>query len=142
MLDVASHLTWYPHSNHKFKEKNIKFYSYKEIWHHQHFKIISFVATAFTLNIVLFTRFVNAVYPSDDDDVITSPYNSVLAMNKLTEFADCVMPVENNSLIRMVKACNKYSESTTNKQPNDDKSKKPFDAMNDIVANLLLNLTR
>ena len=40
-------------------------------------------------------RFSTAVYPSVDDDVITSPYNSVLAMNQLTEAADCVLPIEN-----------------------------------------------
>ena len=40
-------------------------------------------------------RFVTAVFPSDDDDVITSPYNSVLAMKQLAEHADCVLPVEN-----------------------------------------------
>ena len=45
-------------------------------------------------------RFVTCVYPSTDgDDVITSPYNSVLAMNCLTEFADCVLPVENQALM-------------------------------------------
>jgi tubulin epsilon len=43
----------------------------------------------------LFFRFVTSVYPSVDDDVITSPYNSVLAMRELTEHADCVLPVEN-----------------------------------------------
>ena len=40
-------------------------------------------------------RFVTAVYPSAEDDVITSPYNSVLAMHQLTDCADCVLPVEN-----------------------------------------------
>lgn len=40
-------------------------------------------------------RIVTAVYPSADDDVITSPYNSVLAMRELTEHAHCVLPVEN-----------------------------------------------
>lgn len=40
-------------------------------------------------------RFVTAVFPSDDDDVITSPYNSVLAMRQLADHADCVLPVEN-----------------------------------------------
>lgn len=44
---------------------------------------------------ISFYRFVTAVYPSADDDVITSPYNSVLAMNELTNNADCVLPVEN-----------------------------------------------
>ena len=43
-------------------------------------------------------RFVTAVYPSAEDDVITSPYNSVLAMRELTEKADCVLPVENQVL--------------------------------------------
>jgi len=49
-------------------------------------------------------RFVCAVYPSADDDVITSPYNSVLATYKLTEMADCVLPINNQSLINI---CNK-----------------------------------
>ena len=40
-------------------------------------------------------RFNTTVYPSSDDDVITSPYNSVLAMHQLTDGADCVMPIEN-----------------------------------------------
>lgn len=47
-------------------------------------------------------RFVTAVYPSADDDVITSPYNSVLAMGQLQEFADCVLPVENQALADIV----------------------------------------
>uniref|UniRef100_A0A1I8FPI7 Tubulin domain-containing protein n=1 Tax=Macrostomum lignano TaxID=282301 RepID=A0A1I8FPI7_9PLAT len=36
-----------------------------------------------------YPKFVTAVYPSEDDDVITSPYNSVLAMRCLTDYADC-----------------------------------------------------
>lgn len=40
-------------------------------------------------------RIVTSIYPSAEDDVITSPYNSVLAMSALTEHADCVLPVEN-----------------------------------------------
>ena len=43
---------------------------------------------------------VTSVYPSGDDDVITSPYNTVLAMNQLTEHADSVIPVDNASLER------------------------------------------
>lgn len=48
-------------------------------------------------------RFTTAVFPSQDDDVITSPYNSVLAINELREHADCVLPIENQSLIDLVK---------------------------------------
>lgn len=40
-------------------------------------------------------RIVTSIYPSVEDDVVTSPYNSVLAMRELTEHADCVLPVEN-----------------------------------------------
>eukprot|EP00002_Diphylleia_rotans_P019092 TRINITY_DN3697_c0_g1_i3.p2 TRINITY_DN3697_c0_g1~~TRINITY_DN3697_c0_g1_i3.p2 ORF type:complete len:218 (+),score=43.73 TRINITY_DN3697_c0_g1_i3:62-715(+) len=40
-------------------------------------------------------RFTTAVFPSADDDVITSPYNSILALSKLIEHSDCVLPVEN-----------------------------------------------
>ena len=40
-------------------------------------------------------RFVTAVYPSGEDGVITSPYNSMLAMRELSEHADCVLPIDN-----------------------------------------------
>ena len=51
-------------------------------------------------------KFVTAIYPSEDDDVVTSPYNSVLAMRQLTEFADCVLPVENQALHDIVSKIN------------------------------------
>jgi tubulin epsilon len=47
-------------------------------------------------------RFVVAVYPSADDDVITSPYNAVLAQRQLTDHADCVIPIDNQSLVNIV----------------------------------------
>ncbi|EDO46346.1 predicted protein [Nematostella vectensis] len=109
-------------------------------------------------------RFTTAVYPSADDDVITSPYNSVLAMHQLTEHADCVLPIENQALVDI---CNKVSSSLPPSRPGKrvmatDSSHshvksnsaitsgeggitkgadKPFDAMNNIVANLILNMT-
>lgn len=108
-------------------------------------------------------RFTTAVYPSADDDVITSPYNSVLAMHQLTEHADCVLPIENQALVDI---CNKVSSalppSKTGKKvyPSSSQSRvkassavtsgdggvakgpeKPFDNMNNIAANLILNLT-
>ncbi|XP_070209255.1 tubulin epsilon chain-like [Littorina saxatilis] len=109
-------------------------------------------------------RFVTSVYPSAEDDVITSPYNSVLAMRELTEHADCVLPVENQALAEIV---NKISQaipsSKTGKRTygtnlgsevkhgtaistgdggmSKVKDERPFDTMNNIVANLLLNLT-
>jgi Tubulin/FtsZ family, GTPase domain len=38
---------------------------------------------------------------AQDDDVVTSPYNAVLALHKLTEHADCVLPVDNQSLLEI-----------------------------------------
>jgi tubulin epsilon len=122
-------------------------------------------------------RFVVAVYPSADDDVITSPYNCVLAMKQLTDHADCVMPIDNQSLINIVNrvetACHHSSSSgsstvstsatfatslrkadpskiiqqsstiisSSNTTSQEKKCERPFDSMNNIVANMLLNLT-
>lgn len=47
-------------------------------------------------------RFSTVVFPSEDDDVITSPYNSVLALEELTDHAECVLPVDNASLSSIV----------------------------------------
>ena len=55
-------------------------------------------------------RFVTAVFPSVDDDVVTSPYNSILALNKLTEHAHCVLPVENQALSEICGRINKGGE--------------------------------
>ncbi|XP_030261379.1 tubulin epsilon chain isoform X1 [Sparus aurata] len=98
-------------------------------------------------------RIVTSIYPSAEDDVITSPYNSVLAMSALTEHADCVLPVENQSLVDIVNKINRMSHSgklgsviktdstVISGQGGVSGAEKPFDAMNNIVANLLLNIT-
>ncbi|KAM9840486.1 tubulin epsilon chain [Aulostomus maculatus] len=98
-------------------------------------------------------RIVTSVYPSVEDDVIISPYNSVLAMRQLTEHADCVLPVENQSLIEIVNKITRMSDrgrlgagtkrdcTITSWQGGLRGPEKPFDAMNNIVANLLLSLT-
>lgn len=64
------------------------------------FFYISHVCFRSVLMIVLLVytctcSFVTALFPSADDDVITSPYNTVLALRHLTEHADCVLPIEN-----------------------------------------------
>lgn len=46
-------------------------------------------------------RFSAPVFPSEDDHVVTSPYNALLAANELIEHADCVLPVENQALIHI-----------------------------------------
>ncbi len=53
-------------------------------------------------------RFTTAVFPSEDDDVITSPYNSVLAINELVQHSSCVLPIENQALMDM---CSKITKT-------------------------------
>jgi tubulin epsilon len=43
-------------------------------------------------------RFSAPVFPSEDDHVVTSPYNAALAATCLVESASCVLPVENQAL--------------------------------------------
>ena len=80
-------------------------------------------------------RFSVPVFPSAEDDVITSPYNSVLALRMLTENADCVLPFDNEALIDITKLIASSAKQDSKKK------EKAFDRMNDIIANLLLNLT-
>jgi tubulin epsilon len=47
-------------------------------------------------------RFSASVFPSQNDDVITSPYNSVLALFELMKHADCTLPIDNQALINIV----------------------------------------
>jgi tubulin epsilon len=47
-------------------------------------------------------RFTVSLFPSEDDDVVTSPYNSMLSLAKLVEHADAVLPIENQALYDMV----------------------------------------
>ena len=43
-------------------------------------------------------RFAVSIFPSADDDVVTSPYNSILAADALAEHADVVLPMDNGAL--------------------------------------------
>ncbi|KAJ3343384.1 hypothetical protein HDU93_008749 [Gonapodya sp. JEL0774] len=95
------------------------------------------------------SKFSTVVWPSADDDVVTSPYNSMLALSKLTNCADCILPVENQALIDI---CARIDDRSTERRRGTSladspvegllKKSKPFDTMNNIVANLLINVTR
>ncbi|KAK9531185.1 hypothetical protein VZT92_010627 [Zoarces viviparus] len=100
------------------------------------------------------SRIVSSIYPSAaEDDVVTSPYNSILAMSELTEHADCVLPIENQSLVDIVSKIRQMSHggrpgsaikrdsAVISWEGGLSGAEKPFDAMNNIVANLLLNIT-
>lgn len=112
-------------------------------------------------------KFTVSVFPSKDDDVITSPYNSILSLNQLINNADCVLPIDNQALIDIcnkvdsetkktdskiyktknildVNAINSKGKQTNNNLNiaiNDKSEKKPYDKMNSIIAHLLCNLT-
>ena len=62
-------------------------------------------------------RFVSAVFPSANDDVVTSPYNALLATHQLIEFADAVLPVENEALIGFVTRCAFFSPFFSHASP-------------------------
>jgi tubulin epsilon len=112
----------------------------------------SFIVKTLNENYPDLYKFTISVFPSKDDDVITSPYNSVLSLNQLINHADCVLPIDNQSLIEI---CNKV-ETETNKESKSiysnknknilesetgKKNKKPYDKMNSIISHLLCNLT-
>jgi tubulin epsilon len=93
-------------------------------------------------------KFSTCVVPSEDDDVITSPYNSILALNELIENSDCVLPLDNQSLIDICNRVEKESEKIksdlfgkNNKITNLKKKDKPYDKMNNIISHVLSNLT-
>ncbi|KAL2918849.1 hypothetical protein HK105_201683 [Polyrhizophydium stewartii] len=106
-------------------------------------------------------RFVATVTPSPNDDVVTSPYNSILSLNQMALSADCVLPVDNESLAGIYERIHAKSEvGTHGRRPGsaltDSATLMPsgvtkpisvrakqeaFDTMNNIVANLLLNMT-
>jgi tubulin epsilon len=72
---------------------------------------------------------VSCVLPSTNDDVITSPYNSILALSQLIDHAHCVIPFENQALFDLT-AKHEYRKLAN-----------PFDAVNDLVGRALTDLT-
>lgn len=59
-------------------------------------------------------RFATSVFPSEDDDVITSPYNALLSLAELTEHADAVFPLENQALMDMCSLIQARSNQANN----------------------------
>uniref|UniRef100_A0A6U6CF00 Tubulin/FtsZ GTPase domain-containing protein n=1 Tax=Guillardia theta TaxID=55529 RepID=A0A6U6CF00_GUITH len=101
-------------------------------------------------------RFTASVFPSEDDDVVTSPYNSALALKKLSDHADCVLPIENQALVdiheKVSQRLEKYKQSSTSAKVKMGETgaitsggtmgkARSFDEMNNIAANMLTNLT-
>ena len=51
------------------------------------------------------------MFPSKNDDVITSPYNSVLSLYELMKHSDCTMPIDNEALIGIVRNAEAMSKT-------------------------------
>ncbi|CAD2220999.1 tubulin epsilon [Angomonas deanei] len=99
------------------------------------------------------------VMPSVVDDVVTAPYNSCFSLKELIEHSDCVIPIDNDALARMVERAMKGEKSTTTANApssansaayNKDKFNAavptatkglPYEHMNALVAQMLSNLT-
>ena len=47
-------------------------------------------------------RFTASVFPSKDEDVIVSPYNSMFSLYELMKHADCTLPIDNQALVNIV----------------------------------------
>mmetsp|Transcript_5733 Transcript_5733/g.9109 ORF Transcript_5733/g.9109 Transcript_5733/m.9109 type:complete len:229 (+) Transcript_5733:346-1032(+) len=109
-------------------------------------------------------RFSTCVFPSNDDDVITSPYNSMLALDVLIDSADCILPVDNQALFDIVQRVDaQYDKAKASKgaftrdgsskdalikdgtsvveSGNQKKRANQFEKENSIVANVINNMT-
>mmetsp|Transcript_17923 Transcript_17923/g.32719 ORF Transcript_17923/g.32719 Transcript_17923/m.32719 type:complete len:435 (-) Transcript_17923:313-1617(-) len=114
-------------------------------------------------------RLASSVFPSEDDDVVTSPYNAMLSLARLVEHADIALPLENQALIDIANRSgveesgahphhhpssglpsSSSSASASSSSSNavavgasrgSTRKPKPFDSMNSIVASMLLHLT-
>ena len=47
-------------------------------------------------------RFSASVFPSKDEDVVVSPYNSMFSLYELMKHADCTLPIDNQALVNIV----------------------------------------
>ncbi|TPX60608.1 hypothetical protein PhCBS80983_g01712 [Powellomyces hirtus] len=104
-------------------------------------------------------RFHAPIMPSANDDVVTSPYNSILSLSKLIDTADCVLPIENEALLDIFQRVTQQTETGVQARKRrmaltdsgdaamggmcgvGARKTHPFDAMNNIAANLLMNMT-
>jgi tubulin epsilon len=81
------------------------------------------------------------VFPSPDDDVVTSPYNTALSLHQLSEHADCVLPVENSSLLSIVNRAMELLPPASSTASSARGRSTAFDSMNELAAQMLTGLT-
>lgn len=91
----------------------------------------SFVLELLRDNFPELCRLSVAIYPSaTDEDVITAPYNAVLATQRLAQASDCIVPLENGAMLNL---CARQSHHRSYKTG--------FDEINDVAAQLISHLT-
>jgi tubulin epsilon len=74
---------------------------------------------------------------------VTSPYNSILTLDKLTHYADCVLPMENQALYDIttkIAQAKGGKPGTSITETGGGKKEMPWDAMNQIAAHVLVSL--
>lgn len=103
-------------------------------------------------------RFSTCVYPSENNDVVTSPYNVMLATSELIEHADCVFPLDNAALFAFAqreRSGRKGGQQQQEQQEREEQAAaagrkaggktrardKGFDAINSVAARMLCHLT-
>lgn len=99
------------------------------------------------------TRMSTCIYPSEENDVITSPYNILLSTKELIQSADCVFPLNNSALFSFYQLeCPPDPEQQRQQQqlqqqgiiPDKKKNnskQRGFDEINLIAARMLCNVT-
>ncbi|XP_063994953.1 tubulin epsilon chain-like [Diachasmimorpha longicaudata] len=84
-------------------------------------------------------KFVSCVYPAQNQDVVTAPYNALLATRQLIEHATCVFPADNGALFDI---CSLRGMGRDNQdQARYNATGSPFQDMNSVIVNMLLHLT-
>jgi tubulin epsilon len=90
-------------------------------------------------------RFTTSVFPSEDDDVVTSPYNSILASRQIIEHADCSFPLDNLALQQFAQIEKDQQMSKKSSEVETLAGKRfrgrGFDSMNNSAALMLCHLT-
>ncbi|KAL0205565.1 hypothetical protein P9112_000872 [Eukaryota sp. TZLM1-RC] len=79
------------------------------------------------------SKFAASVFPGNSDDVITSPYNSLLTLSSVADSADAVLVFDNQALTQLAQRNKTEAKSRSNTNP--------FDIMNNFVANAVCDFT-
>ena len=57
-------------------------------------------------------RFTASVFPSKDEDVVVSPYNSMFSLYELMKHADCTLPIDNQALVNIVETVDEMAKKS------------------------------